>query len=63
VKSLLATQELNDVIGHFIYKKYITGGGCGDSSSSSSSSSSRSSNNNGGGVGGGGYSCDQHKQP
>ena len=38
VRSLLTTQELNDVIGHFVYKKYITcdgGGGCGVSSSSS----------------------------
>jgi hypothetical protein len=43
----MATQEFNDVIGPFIYKKYITGGGGGG----------------GGGVGGGGYIRDKHKQP
>jgi len=41
VRSLLATHKLNDVTGHFVYKKYIIcggGGSCGVSSSSSSSS-------------------------
>jgi hypothetical protein len=53
VRSLLATQEFN-VIGHFIYKKYVSGSGGGGGGSVSGS---------GGGVGEKDYSHDKHKQP